>query len=522
MYRHRIPKATVNKLRRLYIARPFNKKAAAARLKIAYSTVCNYVAAFRRIRSAFPGKLADMNFYMPNPEKSHRETTLYAQLIGALPGLTDKSAIEGNTIAATWKKYHRLYPLGYTYSPFRRLFQTWRKTHRVVLVNARLINDIPAADLVIIKNWRNAYNLRNWRIAVVLQSAWERKSPREISDKVEVDVVTVKRWISTYNQHGLAGLAIKKRQIGAAMAKAVQEKSLNITKLLQRDPKFYGVNKTAWTLSALAETYQQVYGGSISPRCIWCYLKKLGFSYKKTREMLSSPDPKFDQKVKRIQEILKKLGPEEKFFSIDELGPVNIRSKTGRSFVHESERPKLLPKFQRKKGTVICVAALELSTNQVTHFYAPRKDSTEMIRLVDLLQSKYSAEKHLYLSWDAASWHNSILLKEHLKTLNSKAYRQIHHTPLIKLAPLPSCTQYLNVIESVFSGLARSVIHNSDYNSAGECQLAIDRYFSERNQHFQVSPKRAGDKIWGKEIVKPVFSESQHCKKPLPGRGNRK
>jgi transposase len=51
MYRHRIPKATVNKLRRLFIASPFNKKAAAARLKIAYSTVCNYAAEFRRIRS---------------------------------------------------------------------------------------------------------------------------------------------------------------------------------------------------------------------------------------------------------------------------------------------------------------------------------------------------------------------------------------------------------------------------------------------------------------------------------------
>jgi transposase len=448
MYRHRIPKATVNKLRRLFIASPFNKKAAAARLKIAYSTVCNYAAEFRRIRSAFPGKLADLNFFMPKPEKRHRETRLYFEFTGALPGLTDERTAEGNSVAVVWKKYHRLCPSGYTYSPFRRLYHAWREANGVALLHARLINDIPAADRVIIKNWRNSFNLRNWRMAVVLQSAWERKPLREISGKVEVDVVTVKRWIGVYNRHGLAGLALKKRQMGEAMAGAVQERSVNLTKLLQRSPKFYGVNKTAWTLATLAEAYGKVYGCSISPPCAWRYLKKLGFSYKTTRETLSSPDPKFDQKIKRIQEILKKLGPDEKFFSIDELGPVNIRSKGGKSYVHKSEHPKVLPKFQKKKGTVICVAALELSTNQVTHFFSSRKDSAEMIKLVGLLISKYAAEKHLYLSWDAASWHNSILLKEHLKRLNSRTYRQVHHTPLIKLAPLPACTQYLNVRSS--------------------------------------------------------------------------
>jgi transposase len=522
MYRHRIPKATVNKLRRLYIAGPFNKKAAAAWLKISSRTVYKYLEEFEQIRLNFPGRLTDMDFFMPNPEKSHRETNMYTHFTSVLPGLLEESFAAGNATAAIWKKYSALYPEGYTYTPFRRLFSSWRKANHIVTANAQLIKDVPVTDWLIIKNWRNSYNLRNWRIAVVLQSAYERKSLREISDKVEIDIVTVKRWIRTYNQDGLAALAIKKRRLGEAITKAVQQKSVNITKLLQRSPKFYGVNKTAWTLTALAETYRQIHGRYISANCVLGYLKKLGYSYKKTREMLSSPDPKFDQKIKRIQEILTKLGPDEKFFSIDELGPVNIRSKGGRSFIHKSEPVKIIPKFQKKKGTVTCIAALELSANQVTHFYAPRKDSTEMIRLVDLLLSKYSGEKSLYLSWDAVSWHNSIMLKEHLKQLNSKAYRQIRHTPLLKMAPLPSCTQYLNVIESVFKGLVRSVIHNSDYNSAGECQMAIDRYFLERNRYFMENPKRAGDKIWGKEIVKPVFSETQHCKKPITDRGTRK
>ena len=85
---------------------------------------------------------------------------------------------------------------------------------------------------------------------------------------------------------------------------------------------------------------------------------------------------------------------------------------------------------------------------------------------------------------------------------------------MVKLAPLPSCAQFLNVIESVFSGMAKAIIHNSDYQSDDECRAAIDRYFLERNQHFKDNPKRAGNKICGLERMPSVFAESNNCKDP--------
>jgi len=74
--------------------------------------------------------------------------------------------------------------------------------------------------------------------------------------------------------------------------------------------------------------------------------------------------------------------------------------------------------------------------------------------------------------------------------------------------------QFLNVMESVFSGMARAVIHNSDYSSVNECLSAIDRYFRERNAAFAKNPRRAGNVIWGKERAPPVFSEANNCKDP--------
>ena len=86
--------------------------------------------------------------------------------------------------------------------------------------------------------------------------------------------------------------------------------------------------------------------------------------------------------------------------------------------------------------------------------------------------------------------------------------------PIVKTAPLPAGAQFLNVIESVFSGMARAIIHNSDYLSPEAAQQAIDKHFIKRNEDFQQHPKRAGRKIWGAERVQSEFRESNNCKDP--------
>jgi hypothetical protein len=80
--------------------------------------------------------------------------------------------------------------------------------------------------------------------------------------------------------------------------------------------------------------------------------------------------------------------------------------------------------------------------------------------------------------------------------------------------PLPTRAQFLNVIESVFSGMARAVLHNSDYATLDDAKAAVTRYLDERNEAFLREPKRAGRTIWGKERVSSAFSETNNCKDP--------
>jgi len=115
----------------------------------------------------------------------------------------------------------------------------------------------------------------------------------------------------------------------------------------------------------------------------------------------------------------------------------------------------------------------------------------------------------IYLSWDSASWHFSRRLKAKVAKVNRPPYRRNCGTAKVTLVPLPTSAQFLNVIESVFSGMAKAVIHNSNYQSVEEVQ---EGYTEERNLHFLNYPKIAGNTLWRKAHAISRFSESQNCK----------
>lgn len=48
--------------------------------------------------------------------------------------------------------------------------------------------------------------------------------------------------------------------------------------------------------------------------------------------------------------------------------------------------------MQKSKGRLICTAALELSTNQVTPFYSEKKNTEEMIKLLKVLLVQYKGQ----------------------------------------------------------------------------------------------------------------------------------
>ena len=373
-------------------------------------------------------------------------------------------------------------------------------------------NLLSDGDLKEILYWKKSKDKRKWERAITLLSAQSGMQIKDIAKKVERHPDTVEEWIRDYSKKGLSAFQ-KQRKLNEAIQLNIVSKKENLIKLIHETPQLHGINRTSWGVQSLSDAYRNHYGSSLSKSSLSEYLKKEGYSFKKAREVLTSPDPLFREKLDKIKSILSNLKPNEKFFSVDEFGPFAVKMKGGRSLTKGNE-VKSYPQIQRSKGCLICTAALELSTNQITHFYSLKKNTKEMIRLLEVLIQEYVNEERIYFSWDAASWHASKELYSKIEEINSDDYKKINKSPFVELAPLPASAQFLNVIESVFSGLAKSVIHNSNYQSVEEAKKAIDTYFSERNLNFKKNPKRAGKMIWGNERVAPSFSETNNCKDP--------
>jgi transposase-like protein len=283
-----------------------------------------------------------------------------------------------------------------------------------------------------------------------------------------------------------------------------------VFKMLHSPPSSFGFNRTTWRALDLQGALRTS-GVTVGRHAIRYIIKKAGYRWFKARKVLTSKDPDYRVKLDHIQNVLQNLKVDEGFFSVDEYGPFSVKCRGGKRLVGPGESATV-PQWQKSKGVLIVTAALELSTNQVTHFYSAKKNTDEMIRLLDMLLEQYGHLSRFYLSWDAASWHMSKKLTARIKSNNIMAF--VTGSTIVELAPLPAGAQFLNVIEAIFSGMARAIIHNSDYSSLTDAKTAIDAYYYQRNKDFRENPQRAGKTIWGKELQPSIFSETNNSKDP--------
>jgi transposase len=323
-----------------------------------------------------------------------------------------------------------------------------------------------------------------------------------------IDKKTYRKYLRTFANGGQAALYARQARVTRKFDDQAVKQA--VFGLLHEPPSNYGINRTTWIMRDLCRVLRET-GRPACPDVIRKITKAAGYRWRKALIVLTSRDPDYTEKLGHIRSILSSLGPDEAFFSIDEFGPFAVKMKSGRALSAPGEQ-RVVPQWQKSRGCMIMTAALELAGNQVTHFYSAKKNTTEMIRMMELLGETYCDRRKLYLCWDAASWHISKRLYQRVEEHNASVLDR--GGPSIETTPLPSGAQFLNVIESVFSGMARAIIHNSDYRTLDDAKAAIDRHFADRNSHFLRHPRKAGRKIWGKEREPAEFSEANNCKDP--------
>jgi len=361
-------------------------------------------------------------------------------------------------------------------------------------------------DLLPVAEFVKCGRLRERKRALAVFAGLKGLRVSLIAECLQLSPKTVKSCCAAFASNGPAALIAAKRHSVRGGRDAECERFL--FSLLHSPPSAHGINRSSWKMDDIHRILAEN-GHGISRQKIRAILKNAGFKWRKARRVLTSNDPDYHAKVAAIKKILSELKEDEAFFSIDEYGPFAVKRKGGTKRIAPGE-DHTVPQWQKSKGWMILTAALELSRNQVSHFYSRAKTTNEMIKMADLLRTQYHTCRTIYLSWDAASWHVSKRLHAHLDEVNRQA--STDGFPIVRTAPLPTGAQFLNVIESVFSGMARAVIHNSNYATVADAQAAITGYLEDRNRSFTIAPRRAGRSIWRRERVPPAFAVANNCK----------
>ncbi|GAJ04750.1 unnamed protein product, partial [marine sediment metagenome] len=207
------------------------------------------------------------------------------------------------------------------------------------------------------------------RILAVL--ATEEGFPlKAIAKHLGVSPNTVIRSRLRYEQGGVDALTHCKPRARIADDERYRDE---LFKLLHEPPSQSGFNRTSWRIADLVEAMNRR-GFKTGRAVLREAIDKSGFRWRAARVVLTSTDPHYQEKLDRVQGVLANLKKGQCFFSIDEYGPFSVKAIPGRSLSGPGEQPAV-PQWQKSRGRLIVTAALELSKNQVTHFYSSAKNT---------------------------------------------------------------------------------------------------------------------------------------------------
>jgi hypothetical protein len=256
----------------------------------------------------------------------------------------------------------------------------------------RDIGDVPDLDALLNCVYDGRLSDRNRAMTVLADHHGLSRSI--VCSFLGIDHKTRRKYLQNFESGGQAALFQRKTNSNRKFDD--EEVKQAVFRLLHEPPSNYGINRTTWIMPDLARVLRET-GHPACPEVIRKITKAAGYRWRKARVVLTSSDPNYTEKLARIRSILSELRHDEAFFSIDEFGPFAVKMKPGLALCAPGEQ-RVVPQWQRSRGCLIMTAALELSGNQVTHFYSPRKNTIEMIRMMELLVERYRDRRKLYLS----------------------------------------------------------------------------------------------------------------------------
>jgi transposase len=259
-------------------------------------------------------------------------------------------------------------------------------------------------------------------------------------------------------------------------------------------PKDHGLAAELWSISALAKFVSERAEGAGFPRLanagkstVWRILDDVDIKPHKIRYYLEKRDPEFDRKMQEVLMVYRDVGlyapgagavhdarPEPIYtVSVDEKPGVQAISVTAPDLPPVPGKASSVSRDYEyvRHGTLSILAGIDLHSGHIFANVEDRHRSVEFIALLQQLDDHYPTEAIIRVILDNHSAHIS---KETLAYLSSRPGRfEYVHTP--------KHGSWLNLIECVFSKMARTFLRHIRVKSKDELRMRILKGIAEFN-----------------------------------------
>lgn len=137
------------------------------------------------------------------------------------------------------------------------------------------------------------------RAQMVLLSSEQGLKAEEIAAIVRESAVTVLSWLKRYMAEGLEGLQDAPRAGRSLVVTEAFRKKL--LESVRRRPRSLGLAYSMWTLQRLADYLAEQTGIRVSDETIRRELAKEGIVFSRPQHTISSPDPEYQVKKRRLK-----------------------------------------------------------------------------------------------------------------------------------------------------------------------------------------------------------------------------
>ena len=164
----------------------------------------------------------------------------------------------------------------------------------------RLPKLAPEAITELDKLYRTTHDVRlRTRAQMILLAAEQQLTAPAIAQIVRADPETVGSWLKRYQAEGVNGLADKPRVGRPAKVTAAYREQL--VQAVRQRPRSLNQPYSTWTLQRLADYMAEQTGIRVEAETVRIYLKAADIVLTRPQHKVSSPDPEYQVKKRRLK-----------------------------------------------------------------------------------------------------------------------------------------------------------------------------------------------------------------------------